>query len=179
MEKKNKQMKNSSKSLKIKQKSLQVFIVIFSIIILILSLITLASTVKASDNLAFGRYRFYIMKAESHPDIAEPGDLVIAHKMEPGEIKAGDKIVYKDNEFYFCNNVIETKQTNIVNRIIIAEKAGIGYKFEEAEVSGKVVAKIHMLGHIITFLRTPLGIVFFAVFTLCIFALLRILLIRK
>lgn len=175
MEKKIKQMKNENNSLKTKTMVLRTSIVIISLTILILSLITLASTVKASDNLAFGRYRFYIMRDQSQPEIAETGDLVIAHKMDPGEIKAGDKIVYKGNEFYYCSKVIETKKSNIVNKIIIAEKNGISYQFDETEISGKVVKDIHNLGNIISFLRTPLGIVFFTLFTACVFALLKIL----
>ena len=87
MEKNNKQMKKENNNFKTQKIVLQTFIIIFSLIILSLSLITLASTVKASDNLAFGRFRFYIMRSQSQPEIAEVGDLVIAHKMDPGQIQ--------------------------------------------------------------------------------------------
>lgn len=169
----NKQMKNG---VDVKKRLLQAFIVVFSLTILILSLITLASSVKAS-NLAFGRYQFYIMKSTTQTEIAESGDLVITEKLEPGKIKAGDKIVYKDNEFYYCDNVVETRKSNIVNKLIIAEKDGVKYQFDESYVQGKVVNRIPKLGAIITFIRTPLGIVFFMLFIVCLLALLRLLII--
>ena len=171
----NKQMKNN---LNIKKRTLQAFIVVFSLTVLILSLITLASSVKAS-NLAFGRYHFYIMKSTSQPEIAESGDLVITERLDKGRIKAGDKIVYKDNEFYYCDEVVETRKTNIVNKLIIAEKDGVKYQFDEYFVQGKVVKNFHKIGSIITFIRTPLGIVFFMLFIICLFALLRILITYK
>ena len=167
----NKQMINKSD---IKKKTLQAFIIVFSLTILILSLITLASSVKAS-NLAFGRTQFYIMKSTSQPEIANAGDLVIVKRQDPGQIKAGDKIVYKDGEFYYCDKVVQTKKSNIVNKFILAEKDGVSYQFDESNVKGTVFKTIPRLGAIITFIRTPIGIVFFMLFIICLFALLRIL----
>lgn len=167
----NKQKRNS---IVIKKRILQAFIVIFSLTVFILSLITMVSTIKVS-NLAFGRTQFYIMKSNSYPEIAEVGDLVIAKRMEPGEIKTGDKIVYKDNEYYYCETVKTIKKNDIVNKIVVAEKNGINYQFNENEIKGKVVNKIHRLGAIISFIRTPFGIVMYILFLICLFALLRIL----
>ena len=168
MEKNKKQMKN-------KKIFLQILIVITSIIILVLSLITLASTVKANDNLAFGRYRFYIMRDQSQPEIAQTGDLVIAKRLDLGEINKGDKIVYRGDEYYFANEVVEVTKSNIVNKIVIAEKDGISYRFNEAEISGKVVKKIYKLGNVISFMRTPFGILLFVLFTAALFMFLKIL----
>ena len=167
----NKQM---IKKLDIKKIVAQSLIVVFSLTVLILSLITLASSVKAS-NLAFGRYHFYIMKSTTQPEIAECGDFVITERFDKGKIKAGDKIVYKDNEFYYCGSVVETRKTNIVNKLIIAEKDGVKYQFDEYYVQGKVIKNVHKLGAVISFIRTPLGIVFFMLFMICLFCLLRIL----
>ena len=152
---------------------LQIFIIIFSITILILSLITMVSTIRASD-LAFGKYSFYIMRTESRPDVAEKGALVIAKKLKAGEMKIGDNIVYGDNKTYYCDNIAEINKVNIVNRIITAENNGISYHFDEDEINGKVVKVIPKLGNMITFLRTPVGIVLFILFVVCLFALLRI-----
>ena len=172
MEEKNKQKKK--RNIRIRKRFLQGFIVIFSLTILILSLITLASTVKA-DDLAFGRYRFYIMRTESKPEAAEKGDLVIAEKLDAGKLKVGDYIVYGGDKTYYCDKVAEIKKVNIVNKVITAENGGVSYQFNENDISGKVIVNIHKLGNIITFLRTPVGIVFFIIFTICLFALLRIL----
>jgi hypothetical protein len=172
MEENNKPKKK--RNIRVRKRFLQAFIVIFSLTILILSLITLASTVKAHD-LAFGRYRFYIMKTESKPEAALKGDLVIAEKLDVGNLKTGDYIVYGDNKTYYCDKVAEIKKVNIVNKVITAENNGVSYQFNEADVSGKVIKNFHKIGNIITFLRTPVGIVFFVLFTICLFALLRIL----
>ena len=176
MEENKKQKK--SRNIRTKKRFLQVFIVIFSVTILILSLITLASTVKAND-LAFGRYRFFIMRTESRPEAAEKGDLVIAKKLDVGELKAGDYIVYGGNKTYYCDKVAEIKKVNIVNKVITAESNGVSYQFNEADISGKVIKNYHKIGNIITFLRTPVGIVFFILFIICLFALLRILITYK
>ena len=176
MEENKKQKK--SRDIRTKKRFLQVFIVIFSLTILILSLITLASTVKAND-LAFGRYRFFIMRTESRPEAAEKGDLVIAKKLDVGELKTGDYIVYGGNKTYYCDKVAEIKKVNIVNKVITAESNGVSYQFNEADISGKVIKNYHKIGNIITFLRTPVGIVFFILFIICLFALLRILITYK
>lgn len=175
MEKSVKQMKKNNENVKRKKLFLQIILVISSLTILVLSLITLASTVRASNNLAFGKYRFYIMREDSHPDIAKVGDLVIAEKMDLGSINKGDKIVYRGNEYYFSSYVAEVTKSNIVNKIVIAEKDGISYRFNETEISGKVVKNIHNLGNIISFMRTPFGIFIFVLFIATLFMFLKIL----
>ena len=152
--------------------------VILFVSILVISLITLASTVKAS-NLAFGKYRFYIMKSESQPEIALKGDLVIAKKLKLGEIQPGDKIVYGDGKFYYCDNIEQTKKINTITKMITAQRDGIKYQFSEDEVEGKIICTIHELGDIISFLRTPIGMLFFIVFIICVFLLMRIIFIGK
>ena len=152
--------------------------VILFVSILVISLITLASTVKAS-NLAFGTYRFYIMKSESQPEIALKGDLVIAKKLKLGEIQPGDKIVYGDGKFYYCDNIEQTKKINTITKMITAQRDGIKYQFSEDEVEGKIICTIHELGDIISFLRTPIGMLFFIVFIICVFLLMRIIFIGK
>ena len=69
MKEKNIQKKNEN-NIFIRKRILQIIIVIFSLTVLLITLITLASTVRAS-NLAIGRYRFYIMRTDSQPEIAQ------------------------------------------------------------------------------------------------------------
>lgn len=173
MKGKNIQKKNEN-NIFIRKRILQIIIVIFSLTLLLITLITLASTVRAS-NLAIGRYRFYIMRTDSQPEIAQSGDLVIAHKTNPGEIKVGDSVVYGDNDVYYCDKIIEVNKSNTVNKVILAEKDGVKYQFNESDISGKVVKRFYKLGNIIAFLKTPVGIVFFMLFLICLFALLKIL----
>lgn len=164
---------------KLNKKIITAFLaVLLFLVILVVSLITLASTVRAS-NLSFLQYRYYIMNTDSQPNIAKRGDLVIAKKVHNEEIQVGDAIVYGDGKFYFCDNIIETKTANGVTKVIIAEGDGIKYQFSERDVSGKVIHTIPELGNIITFLRTPLGIVFFIIFIVCLFLLLRLIFIVK
>lgn len=171
-------LENKLKKLNRKKITLQVLLIIFSLAVLIISLITLASTVKAS-NLAFGRYRFYIMKSQSQSGIAEFGDLVIAKKMDQGAINVGDNIVYRDGEFYYCEKIVETRKSNVVNKIIIAEKDGVKYRFNETDIEGKIVKNIHDLGDVLSFLKTPVGFIFFILIVICIFLLLRVAFIRN
>ena len=177
MVRKNEQKKNEERKLN-KKNLTAIFAVVLFLVILILSLITLASTVKSKDNLAFLKYRYYIMDTNSHPSIAQRGDFVIAKKLKYGEVKVGDSIVYGGKKVYYCDEVIETKKNNTVTKMIIAESDGVKYQFSESDISGKVVKVIPKLGYIITFLRTPLGFVFFIIFTICIFLLIRFVYVR-
>ncbi len=158
---------------------LQVFIVLFSLLLLIVTLITMTSTIKSSNNLAFGRYKFYIMKEEYKTDIVEAGDLIIVKKVKSEEIQIGDNIVYKDNKFYYCDNIVQTKKLNTITKIITAENNGIRYQFDASEIEGKIIFKIHKIGNIILFLRTPVGIILFILFIICLFTLLRVILIHN
>lgn len=117
------------------------------------------------------------MKAQASN--TEDGDLIIVKKTKSDEIQIGDDIVYGDNEFYYCNNIAQTKKVNTITKMIIAEKDGVRYQFDESEIEGKIVFSIHKIGNIIIFLRTPMGILFFILLIICLFVLLRLLLIYK
>lgn len=158
----------------------QIIAAILFLFVLIISLITLFSTVK-EKNLAFLNYKFYIMESDSEPEAAKQGDLVIVKQIEKGNINAGDYVVYGSGSknFYYCDEVVETKKQNTITKVIIAEKNGIKYQFSENEVSGKVVSHIYRLGRIAKFHRTPVGKIIFILFVICVFALLRMLITLK
>lgn len=158
----------------------QAIAVILFLFVLIMSLITLFSTVRAK-NLAFMDYRFYIMESDAEPGAAKKGDLVIVKQIEKGNINGGDYVVYGSGSknYYYCDEVIETKKQNTITKIIIAERNGIKYQFSENEISGKVTKHIYKLGKIAKFQRTPIGRTIFILFVICVFALLRILITLK
>lgn len=168
------QMKNDKPSSK--KIVLEVFIVIFSLIIFVLTLITVYSSAKFND-LGFGKYSFYIMRTDSRMYAAMEGDLVIAERQKLGELKVGDYVVYGGKKKFYCDQVAVIKDVDIVNKIITAESNGVSYQLNEDDIQGKVVKNIHNLGNFISFFRTPLGIAIFVVFTICLFALLRMLII--
>ncbi len=178
MKSENEQKKNEDIN-KVKSSIKLIAIFTFILVMIVTILLTIFSTIFSSNNLAFLKYKFYVMESESQPNIAEKGDLVIAKIAKPGEVVKGDNIVYKDGNVYYCDNVEETRQSNIIYRWIIAEDEGIRYKFDESEIEGKVIYNIKELGSIVLFLRTPLGTIIFVILTICIFILLRILLLRK
>lgn len=160
----------------LKKLILQLITIIFSLTLLIVSLFVLACTVKSS-NLAIGKTKFYIMQSQSQPEIANEGDLVIAKELERGKVQIGDYIVYDNGENFYCNNVVTVKQANVGNKLIVAEKNGVSYQFNETEIEGIVVKTIPTLGRIITFLRTPLGAIIYVILVICVFCLMKILLI--
>ena len=164
--------KNSKSNFGGKKIILLIFAIFLFVFMLIMLLITLYSTVRAS-NLAFGKYSFYIMKSDSQPEIAKRGDLVITKIHKNEEIQLGDKIVYRDNDLYYCDKIEETTEKANITKIITIQKDGIKYQLSENEIKGKVICSIHGLGNIITFLRTPVGMVFFIVFMICIFLVMR------
>lgn len=172
MEQNSKQKTNVSKLI------LRTIIMIYALILLITTLFVLACTVK-NDNLSFGKYQFYIMKTDEHSEFAEPGSLVIVREYRKDEVAVGDYIVYGDGKYYYCNNVLSVNKNNIIKRMIFAEKDGIKYQFDEDVVEGKIVKVIPKVGNIIKFFRTPIGIVIFVIFTVCLFVLLRVIFTRK
>lgn len=158
---------------------LQIFIVLFSLLMLIILLITIVSTVKSAGNLAFGKYKFYIMKSDYEINIAGEGDLVVVKEVNADEIKVGDNIVYSNNNFYYLNNVLQTPKFNTIKNIIVVEDDGIRYKYDISEIEGKVICNINNIGNIITCLRTPVGIIFFILFIICLFTLSRVIFIHN
>ena len=171
-------LQKNLKKINVKKRVLQVCLVVLSIMVLVIVLITLASTVKAS-NLAFGRYRFYIMKAETKSSIAKKGDFVIAKRMNPGEIKVGDNIVYSENDLFLSSSVVQVENSEKVNNLVIAQENGVSYKYGETDIEGKIVKVIPNLGDVVKFLRTKIGFIFFVLIVICVFLLLRVLLIKK
>lgn len=157
---------------------LRIFIVLFSLCLLIVTIIATTSTIKASGNLAFGKYEFFIIKEDYNTNTAENGDLIIVNKDIINEIKVGDSIVYKDNKIYYCDNVVQTKNVNNKLQIIIKENDAVKYQFDQNEIEGKVIFKLHKIGNIIIFLKTPIGIILFILFITCLFLLLRRLLVN-
>ena len=174
--------KDEQKKKKVIKLILQIIIILFSLALLLITLFTLACTVKHKDNLSFGKYKFYIMRTDAQPEIANLGDLVIVKQYQKEDIKVGEDIVYSgssDNKFYHTNRIIKTKQQNAIMKLIIAERDGVQYKFSESDVEGRIVNKIPKLGSIIIFLRTPLGTILFLLFVICLFILLRTLFIPR
>lgn len=157
---------------------LRIFIVLFSICLLIVTIIATTSTIKASGNLAFGKYEFFIIKEKYNTNTAEKRALIIVNKEAANEIKVGDSIVYRDNKIYYCDNVVQTKNVNNELKIIIKENDVIKYQFDQNEIEGKVIFKLHKIGNIIIFLKTPVGIILFILFTICLFYLMRRLLVN-
>lgn len=156
----------------------KIIAVIIFMTIIIISAITVASTAKA-HNLAFISHRFYVMKSDSQPEIAKVGDLVITKRIRNNEIQNNNHIVYKDGEFYYCDEVIDTKKSGSIVKMIIAEKNGIKYQFSEDDIEGKVVKVVPKLGSVVDFFKTPIGIVVYIISVIVVFTTLRFLVINK
>lgn len=157
---------------------LRMFIVLFSLCLVTITVITITSTIKSSGNLAFGKYEFFVTREDNKTNATEKGDLIIVNKDATNEIKVGDSIVYEDNKIYYCDDVIQTRNVNNELKVIIKENDIIKYQFDEREIEGKVTFKVHRIGNIIIFLRTPIGIILFILFIICLFYLLRRLLVN-
>lgn len=149
---------------------LRIIIIVYSLLLLIISLFTLACTVKSSDNLAIGNYKFYLIKLDNNKNVIPKGDLVVVKKVKNENLNIGDEIVYKENQQYYSDNV-----EKIINNSILVEKNGITYQFTKQTVEGKIVKRYHVLGNLVMFLRAPIGIIIFLIFTILLFVLLRIL----
>ena len=171
-------MENKTKNRNVSKIVLRIFIIIYFLLTLIVSLVVFSSTIRKSD-LAIGETSFYIMRSDKKNDVAQKGDLVIVKKIDANDMQEGDNIVYGDNKTFYCDNVVKIKKINTISRIIIAEKDGISYQFTENAIQGTVVKTIPNLGNIISFLRTPVGIILYIIFTICIFILLRVLVSSK
>jgi len=168
------------KDIKLKRKKhikIAISIILSIIIFINVLIVVFCSTV--SSTLSYLDYKFYIMTSELQPEIAKKGDLVIVKEMKPGEVKKGDNIVYNDGQDNFCSTVIETRRVKTVYNDIIIQEDGIKYKFDEQDIQGKLVFRIKDLGRILKFLRTKLGMVFFAIFMLCWILLIKIVFINK
>lgn len=148
---------------------LRIIIILYSLLLLTISLFTLACTVKSSDNLAIGNYKFYLIKLDNNKIIPK-GDLVVVKKVKNETINIGDQIVYKENQQYYSDNV-----EKIINNSILVEKNGITYQFTKQTIEGKIVKRYPVLGNLVMFLRAPIVIIIFLIFTISLFVLLRIL----
>lgn len=157
---------------------LKMFIVLFSLCLVTIVVITIISTMNASGNLAFGKYKFFIIEEDYKTNTAKKGDLIIVNKDVTDEIEVGDSIVYEDNKIYYCDKVVQTRNVNNIIKIIIEENNSIKYQFDESEIEGKVIFKVDKIGNMIIFLRTPIGIVLFILFIICLFCLLRLFLLN-
>lgn len=162
-------MNNKKKNYSPSKLILIIIIILYSLLLLTISLFTLACTVKSSDNLAIGNYKFYLIKLDNNKIIPK-GDLVVVKKVKNETINIGDQIVYKEDQKYYCYNV-----ENTINNSILVEKNGITYQFTKQTVEGKIVKKYRVLGNLVMFLRAPIGIIIFLIFTVLLFVLLRIL----
>lgn len=156
-----------------KRTTLRMCLSLMIIFIITSTFITVISTIKSSGNLSFGKYKFYIMMAESKDNATKKGDLVIVKKIKSDELRIDDDIVYNNDGFYYCNRIKQTRKVNTITKLIITEGNGIKYQFNEDEIEGKIVFNIHNIGNIIIILRTVFGIILFILFIICLFLLLR------
>lgn len=166
------------KSKKQKNKFNEKVILLYTLIIIVLTILILIviPSIRAS-NLAFLSYRFYCMGTRYQDNIAIKGDLIIAKETKLEDLKPGDRIVYNNNKNkYFADELTQVFECNENSIIVKVQDSDAKYKYTNKEVKGTVIKTIPDLGSLVLFFRTILGFIFFALITICIYLLLRVIL---
>lgn len=104
--------------------------------------------------MPFGFGSAVVLSGSMEPKLSV-GDLIIIK--EPNELKKDDIIVFKDNSSNIVHRIIEINGDDLTTKgdaNLIAD-APINLK----NVKGKVVFNIPLIGYLINFLKTPIGIV--------------------
>jgi signal peptidase len=129
-----------------------------------LALSVLLMFVSMSTYLAphFGWWVDDVVSGSMAPALTK-GTLVIARQVNPDLIKTGDIIIIDrlpDKDFTICHRVVGVQYGNETLFVTKGDANAVrdGFDVTGQNVAGKVVAHIHVVGNLIYFIKTPLGL---------------------
>lgn len=165
---------------KVRKKRAATRAVLWVLVILFMPIFIFATVVITSPNVAhnFFGYTFYVVTSESMTGVFDKGDLIVVKKVKSeSELTVGTDISFlrqSDSETV-THRIISTitnenGEIEYITKGVHNQNADAG-SVKYSDILGKRVAAIPALGKVITFFRTPQGIItFLSVFVLIIVA---------
>ena len=139
------------------------------VVLVIVVLFSFASRIMGKTPSVFGYYIFHVSSDSMEPTLMV-GDVILVHSVKAEDIKKNDIITYKSEEGSMYGR-------DVTHRVVIdpeanggtyyyqtqgdASGAPLDKKITYAQVEGKYVCKLTLLGKLYGFVRTPLGIIVF------------------
>jgi signal peptidase I len=131
---------------------------------IILGLAVLLMLVSMSTYMAprFGWGVDDVVSGSMAPTLSK-GTLVITNRVDPGSIKIGDVIIIDGlpgKDFTICHRVIDIQYGNRTLFITKGDANAVRDSFDVTgqNIAGKVVAHVPVVGNLIFFIKTPLGL---------------------
>ena len=113
------------------------------------------------NKIGFFYLRFYVMSSDLKGGEINKGDLVLAKSIATKDIKAGDKIIYKNEEEMLVKKVNSvSKNGENVNLVVDDDNGEVeNQKNSNHQIIGKVVCNLAGLGNVALFLQSPIGMI--------------------
>lgn len=139
---------------------------VISIILALIILVNFTLIIKSELNKDvipnFLGYTPFIIVSGSMEPVIKTNDVIVTHKINQNDIKVGDIVSYKSSQddVIVTHRIIEIKEEN--GQTIYVMK-GDSNKSQDSEIvtyskiQGKYLYSIPLVGNIVTYIKTPLG----------------------
>lgn len=152
----------------LKYKLINIFLILLCLILLpiviVTSILMIKSLSKPTDIPSVFGYSPLIIKSDCMSPQINPGDLIVVKKLEDSEVQNGQIVSFKWNNFIITHRIVDivTDESNVVKYRTKADNSCIAdSKFiENPEILGVYKFKIPVMGEILLFLKSILGIIF-------------------
>lgn len=136
---------------------IQKIIVLLLAVVLTLNLIVLASSVIFKEDLPklFGYSRAVVLSGSMEPELSV--DDVVLYKTQD-KYEVGDVIIFEISDYFVTHRIIEETADGFITQGD-ANNVADDWVVEYSQIHGKMIATIPNFGGIISFFKTPLGLI--------------------
>lgn len=136
---------------------IQKIIILLLAVVLTLNVMVLASKVIFKEDLpkVFGYSQAVVLSGSMSPEL-EVGDVVL-YKVQD-EYFVGDVIIFEVSDYFVTHRIIEEVENGFITQGD-ANNVSDDWVVEYSQIHGKMIATIPNFGGIISFLKTPLGVI--------------------
>ncbi|MBD3155897.1 MAG: signal peptidase I, partial [Candidatus Aenigmarchaeota archaeon] len=139
---------------------------VFNKLTTVLFILVLLSALGCLIPVITGQAKFLVVLSGSMSPTINPGDLLVVDKTDPVKIQKGDIISYTEKGEFVTHRVVDVIEKN--GKISFKTKGDANEESDiirtsSSDVMGKVILTLPYTGHLVKFVRSPLGFILFII----------------
>ncbi len=159
--------------MKTKKSFFSIFSICLIIIFIILELFLILNSILSKDKIPdiFGYKPFFVVSGSMETSI-NVGDIIIVKEVSPENIKIGDIIAFRHNDYVITHRVINIQ--NDKDKLLFKTKGDKNtseddFNVDTQSLEGVMVKRIPKIGGILMFLATPSGTIIVVLLAIIVF----------
>ena len=146
--------------MKVVKKILMCLFLIIFIPLIIINVCIIAKAIKYPDKIPdFMGYKLMIVMSNSMESTINVGDVVIVKEVNAQALKSGDIVAYRIDDVCITHRIAKVNSDGTYITKGDNNNSFDDETINKSQIEGKYVTKIKGLGHLLLFLKEPLGLI--------------------